>query len=522
MPRILGLLDRNLLSPTYGCFDKSYWHYRTVDFPSGMYQECVLALALVYKFNFPSGDVYYNNERIRELVVAGIRYADKSSHKDGSADDYYPYERALGASCFPLLACTESCILLDIRDEKILEFFKRRGRWLIDHNESGKLSNHQALCALCLYNIYIITGGKEFLEGAKKRIELVLNWQCDEGWFQEYEGADPGYQTFTIDFLAKYYQKSRDDILLEPLKRAIDFSSYFTHPDGSYGGEYGSRNTFNFYPDGFEIMGRTDTLATQITDRFLYGVRNGKRAYVDDERIFFHTVANYLQAYLDYNEAREGSLDERGDFVKHFQKAGIYIRKEKSRYVIISLSKGGVIKAFSSGRHLYSDNGLIARLTNGRLVVTHHIDKYKTEISENAVEVSGSFGLVKLKLPTPFKFVLFRIGLLTLGRFSSNLVRTLLQKMLITGKKSMPFWFKRTFVFEDSIKIIDEVKYVSKRADFEIEKLYVGVDHTSIYVVMSNTYQESVLKNWVDLSEFVSELNEKEYIKVERIIENNR
>jgi hypothetical protein len=94
--------------------------------------------------------------------------------------------------------------------------------------------------------------------------------------------------------------------------------------------------------------------------------------------------------------------------------------------------------------------------------------------------------------------------------------------MLITGKKSMPFWFKRTFVFADSIKIIDEVKYVSKRADFEIEKLYVGVDHTSIYVVMSNTYQESVLKNWVDLSEFVSELNEKEYIKVERIIENNR
>ncbi|MGH7792422.1 MAG: hypothetical protein ACREOB_08930, partial [Thermodesulfobacteriota bacterium] len=147
---------------------------------------------------------------------------------------------------------------------------------------------------------------------------------------------------------------------------------------------------------------------------------------------------------------------------------------------------------------------------------------YKTEISENAVEVSGSFGLVKLKLPTPFKFVLFRIGLLTLGRFSSNLVRTLLQKMLITGKKSMPFWFKRTFVFADSIKIIDEVKYVSKRADFEIEKLYVGVDHTSIYVVMSNTYQESVLKNWIDLSEFVSELNEKEYIKVERIIENNR
>jgi hypothetical protein len=521
LPRILGLVDRNLLSPTYGCFDKSYWHYRTIDFPSGMYQECILALALVYKFNFPGGDVYYNNERIRELVVAGINYADKSSHKDGSTDDYYPYERALGASCFPLLACTESCILLHIRDEKILEFFKRRGRWLINHNESGKLSNHQVLCALCLYNIHIITGEKEFLEGAKRRIELVLSWQSDEGWFQEYEGADPGYQTFTIDFLAKYYQKSKDQVLLEPLKSAIDFSSYFAHPDGSYGGEYGSRNTFNFYPHGFEIMGRVYPLATQITDRFLYGVRNGKKAYIEDERIFFHTVANYLQSYLDYNEAREGSLDGRVDFVKHFQKAGIYVRKGKSSYVIISLAKGGVVKAFSSEKHLYSDNGLIARLRSGRLVVTHHVDRYKSEISGNRVEVSGSFGLVKLKLPTPLKFVLFRIGLLTLGRLSSNLVRTLLQKMLITGKKRVPIWFKRTFEFEDSIKIIDEVKYLSKETDFKIEKLYAGVDHTSIYVVMSNTYQESVLKKWFDFSEFIGELNEKNYIKVERIIENN-
>ncbi|MGH7890248.1 MAG: hypothetical protein ACRENF_06825, partial [Thermodesulfobacteriota bacterium] len=310
-----------------------------------------------------------------------------------------------------------------------------------------------------------------------------------------------------------------DQAVVEPLKRAIEFSSYFAHPDGSYGGEYGSRNTFNFHPDGFEIMGGIYPLATQVADSFLYGVKNGQRAYIEDERIFFHSVGNYLQAYLDYSEMRHRSLYERGDFVKHFQKAGIYIRKEKSRFVVVSTAKGGVIKAFSSGKHLYSDNGLIAKLKNRRLIVTHHVDEYETEIKENCVEVSGNFGLVKLKLATPFKLVLFRMGLLTLGRFSSNLVRILLQKMLITGKKSVPVQFKRTFLFEDGIKIIDEIKYLTKRRDFEIEKLYAGVDHTSIYVVVSNAYQESVLKNWVDLSEFVSELNDKGYMKVERVIE---
>lgn len=518
LPRILGLIDRNPLSPTYGCFDKNYWHYRTIDFPSAMYQECVLPLALVYGYKFPGGENYYRNERIRELLVAGIRYADKSSHGDGSSDDYYPFERALGASCFSLYAFTESCILLDIKDKELFDFFKRRGGWLLKHNESGRLSNHQALCALCLYNIYILTGEKEFALGTKDRLKLVLEWQSDEGWFQEYEGADLGYQTFTIDFLAKYYAKSNDENVIEPLKRAINFTSYFMHPDGSYGGEYGSRNTFNFYPHGFEIMGTICPLGLQIADKFLYGIKNDKKAYIEDERIFFHNVSNYLQAYVDYHENRNGSLDDRSDFTKHFPKAGLYVRKADARYTVISLLKGGVIKSFSFGKHTYSDNGLVARLKNNKLVVTHHIDKYDVNIGQNSVEVSGNFGVVKLKLPNPYTFIIFRIALLTVGRFSSNLVRALLQSMLITGKKSIPIRFKRTFLFEDQIKITDEITYLSDNEDFKIETLYVGIDHTSIYVVMSNTYQESMLREWIDYSDHLPELNKHRSTKIERLI----
>lgn len=48
IPKIVSLLDRNRLSPTYGCFDRAFWHYKTASFPSGMAQEFVLPLALVY------------------------------------------------------------------------------------------------------------------------------------------------------------------------------------------------------------------------------------------------------------------------------------------------------------------------------------------------------------------------------------------------------------------------------------------------------------------------------------------
>ena len=48
IPRLLGLLDRNPLSCTYGCFDRQYWHYRTSDFACTRSQEAVLTLALLY------------------------------------------------------------------------------------------------------------------------------------------------------------------------------------------------------------------------------------------------------------------------------------------------------------------------------------------------------------------------------------------------------------------------------------------------------------------------------------------
>ena len=36
IPRILGNMDRNSFSPTYGCFHRDYWLDKTSDFPGGL------------------------------------------------------------------------------------------------------------------------------------------------------------------------------------------------------------------------------------------------------------------------------------------------------------------------------------------------------------------------------------------------------------------------------------------------------------------------------------------------------
>ena len=56
VPRLLGAIDRNPYRRTYGCLDRQFWHYRTAAFPSEMYQEGALPLALVYATMLPCAD----------------------------------------------------------------------------------------------------------------------------------------------------------------------------------------------------------------------------------------------------------------------------------------------------------------------------------------------------------------------------------------------------------------------------------------------------------------------------------
>ena len=226
----------------------------------------------------------------------------KSSHKDGTCDDYFPYERAMGAW---YLAYTQQQRLTKSLVCKMMRWriFLKRIHHLENENETGRLSNHQALAGLAAYNVFCITGDDKARKTAEDRVALTLSWQDpDEGWYQEYEGADPGYHTCTIDFLAKYLQKRNDSVgeaehtVVQSLIKAVDFSWYFMHPDGSYGGEYGSRNTYHFYPHGFELMAPHTEKAGQIADAFLQSADRDKRYHNDDDRMTAHYVYNFMQS----------------------------------------------------------------------------------------------------------------------------------------------------------------------------------------------------------------------------------
>ncbi len=517
LPKLLTLLDRNPHSPTYGCFDRNFWHYKIIDFPSGMAQEFVYPLALAYALNCPKNP-FYQQPAIRDWVEAGIRYAVHSSHKNASCDDYFPFEQAAGASAFSLLACLESYQLLSLHDYNILKFFEKRADWLAHHEESGRLSNHHALIILCLEKLSLLLSSSKWDRVKALRLERFLEWQSEEGWFPEYEGNDPGYLSLTITCLAQISQLKTDIRLKEAIIKAVEFAHYFLHPDGSYGGEYGSRNTYNFFPHGFELVGKWYPQALAINDGFLQGLANGLSPCYADDHIIGHHIWNYLLAWRDFIEARpKASPQNQGRM--YFQDAQLLIEHRGETSLYMALNKGGVFKLFRQGKLVVSDTQFSVLCQTGKKVknaVGHLIDTENTqlEIQENEIIIKGQLGWAKQTQMTALKLIVLRVVMLTFGRFFPNLIRKILQAILITGKQDTGFYYQRCLSWEEEeIVVKDQLKVPNWE---NIKQVGIGADQTSIYVVMSRTFQVNQLQPWLDLTDQIKQLSDGDSLQLER------
>jgi hypothetical protein len=515
IPKILTLLDRNRHSPTYGCFDRNFWQYKIIDFPSGMSQEFVLPLALAYHTDLP-GNPFYKQPALRDWVEAGILYAAQSAHPDGSCDDYFPFERAGGAAAFSLLACIESYTMMGLNNYAALRFFERRADWLAHHNESGQLTNHQALIVLCLELLSKLLQTDKWDKAKAQRLERVLSWQNPEGWFQEYEGCDPGYHTLTISCLGWIDQLRPDPRVKEALAKAVHLAAQFVHPDGSYGGEYTSRNTYNFFPYGFELVGRWLPEALQINDAFLAGLQNGLAPCYADDHIVGHHTWNYLLAWRDFVPDRPKPQPRPTGRI-WFKNARILIDRRDNTELYLALNKGGVFKLFRDGQLVASDTQFSLQVRNGKKIknaVGHLVSDYDMQVGEDTIAIQGNLGWAKQKQMTPLNLMILRVVMLCFGRFFPNLIRKLLQKMLITGKKPAPFQFHRELRWQNGHwHVIDHLKAESWK---DVQAVSIGCDQTSIYVVMSRTYQAGQLLPWLDLTEKIKPLPAGEPLQLER------
>jgi len=558
VPRLLGAIDRNPLRPTYGCLDREFWHYRTASFPSGMHQEGVLALALIYSTPAP-GNRWYGEPRLRQWAAAGVAFAARSSHADGSCDDYYPFERALGAAVFSLQAAARTCRILGLCEPQLLDWLQRRADWVLKHDESGRLSNHHALAALGLWHVGQLPGLERFREAARQKLLDLLASQHEEGWFEEYGGADPGYQTLTIDCLAKLRREMADlpeaGPLDEALHRAVGFARWFLHPDGSFAGPYGSRGTSHFFPHGMELLSPSDPNAADLADGHLAALARGRQAHFSDDRLYVHRTANLLEAYRDWSPDRpEPDWAWNQPQTRYFAGAKLLADHRCDTQTIISAARGGVFRQFRPSQPVVTDVGLIVRTAEGRLAVSSlHDCRRPVEMTlegrttgpqETASSATDSTGAsasvsgvsmtidadlhwVRFETATPVKQALLHLGMTTVGRFCRTLVRKLLQRRVITGRRRAPIRLTRRLELRPSagetpvgtapgpwLRVIDEIVLTDART--RVAALHFASDLEPVYVAASDVYQDSVLQPWTDLGDYVEPLNRDRRVTIVR------
>jgi hypothetical protein len=151
-----------------------------------------------------------------------------------------------------------------------------------------------------------------------------------------------------------------------------------------------------------------------------------------------------------------------------------------------------------------------------RTAVAHLVGRYDSEITADQVSIRGSLGWAKTKQMTTFNLVVLRFLMLSIGRFFPDLIRKLLQKLLITGKKPAPLQFTRTLRWEgERLHVSDELSASSWE---QVQAVGIGAAQTSIYVVMSRTFQPGQMQPWLDLTAQMRALKPGEPLKVERTL----
>ncbi len=461
MPRLLGMLDREPFSPTEGSFDRDHWGWHFRDFPIGMLQAGLAPMALLWANAWP-GNAYAGSGRLREWILRALKGTIARQHRNGSFDSVGPYTQDHGVTLqmAHTFAVTLKCLgdaVPDTLARQACEAVERACRFALASDEDyAFISNHRALFALAWLRSGALLHDDRLKSRGGEELAKVLEHQSDEGWYDEYGGADPGYQSLGMVYLTEYQREHPSDRLGESLRRAVDFMSHMIHPDGGLGGVYGSRMTSLWFPSGFERLAARNPIAAAATDALAVGMRSG--AVVTTATTDAHNLPSLLYSCLLAGEAaaeRSATATSTAELprdslrgTRYFPGAGLVVTGTDHYYAILNARRGGVGVIFSrsTGRLAWHDSGFVAR--RGSTVWSSAIDTPSSvvEVGDGDLKLRKPFTVANRETLTPLRFLLLRFANLTLWRSVrwGAWIRRWIVRRLITRRIIGPITLERT------------------------------------------------------------------------------
>lgn len=507
--KLLSLYDTDTVSDTYGYGDREYWGWKTKDFSNATFQGGVHSLAIAIKLDLFKPDQHNYVMGVIHSAILAIKYIQD---KNGSVVEAYPRENSFCVTAlvaFDVLSAIQHLGHLITEDQRIsyfsvirplIEFITKNGE------EHSIISNHLAtgVAAITLWNH--LTNASNPRD--QQLLQLIYDNQSYEGWYKEYEGADPGYQTLCTYYLYCAYEISSDQTLLESLKRSNIYLNHFVHPDGTIGGLYGSRNTEVYYPGG--IIGLADTIKECAgISRDLAPANQHVLPQNIDIGNFIPLLNSYAVAARTYegtSEAIENCatlalFNKNGNI--NFPDAGIFIASTEYYFALLNYKKGGTMKVFNKKSKSIDleDGGLFGELNSGAKISTQYYDSHQRFDDYTIV---CKLYKINQSRPNPLNFIILRALGLTVFRFISlgNIFKKFIVHMLMTGKKAIHGTVVRKFEFSnDSIVVYETVSQHLKKNNLK----HTGKSK-SIHMASSGYYLTQNVNN--SKSELVKFIND--------------
>ncbi len=445
LPRLLALFDTDSLSPTLGMGDRTYWAWKLKDFPNATQQGAVNGLArLVCADLLPDG---ISARSVIERIIQIIHGANEATDRNGSLSEALPNE---GSFCVTALVAADVLTALDLLGDRLTAQEQQAveavvAPWIAFlHRQDefhGIISNHLAVAVLALVMWEDRTGEDQSVR-AKEFMNRILQHRSTEGWFREYNGADPGYQSWLMSALAEVHKRRPDWALGDALEQGCTFLMHFAHPDGSYGGVYGSRMTRFCFPAGFEALAHEMPSAHSMA----IFVRNSisRHALVTLDTMDAHNLVplfnDYVWAAVERraNSCRPTPLGlpaTQAGLRVHFEDAGLLIDVGETHYTVIATKKGGALLHFQNGIAVREDEGTVCTKRGSAPLTSQFLDQNsELQVLDTTVQISSDLRPARAQLPTPFRFIILRILSLTFFRTVAlgNTIKKALAAFLVT------------------------------------------------------------------------------------------
>ncbi len=513
--RLLALLDRDETSQHFGCFDRNFWLHRNSDFPSAARQMGIQPLAHIWN---DSRSSYYHNPQLLKWIIGSIKFTLTIQKSDGSYDEWYPGERGwAGPTAYILSAMAKTYEIVRLKipsdlDLKIHENFRRSIRHLLYNEEKDVLANHQALAIAAIAEARLLLGE------AVSDLNEIPAWHSfkkslhDEGWSLEYDGADPGYQTATLSFLARAHRACKSNQIVELIESQLEFIKYFFYPNGEFAGIIGSRSTSNLFVYGFEywssIFPMALALARASADSLIG--RHAPSPKDQEDHYLIYRMGEFFEASVQAkasNQTRESDNIllpyEEKEADKKFPAAGLIVRGNNFYYLVLSVTKGGSLLVFSklTKKLVFVSSGLYLQCGTKKWSSAIANEKTTLSILTKSLKVTGYMHEVKSPTFTPLTFVLFRIFMLLFSRSanSSILFKHQIRKALMTAKILSKISFSREIMFEEKSLCIND-QLIGLPAAGRYTLWNHGIQHHRL--VPQSRYRHDSDFNSVDKQEF--------------------